>query len=40
VRSGTNRPEQQFLQGALDEVCVFGRALSAAEVKRLAGVGP
>jgi hypothetical protein len=40
AQRGVNPPEQRFLQGALDEVCVFGRALSAAEVKKLAGVAP
>jgi hypothetical protein len=40
VQRGINPADHRFLQGALDEVCVFGRALSADEVKRLAGVGP
>jgi hypothetical protein len=40
VQSSTSRPEHRFLQGALDEVCVFGRALSPGEIKKLAGVGP
>jgi hypothetical protein len=39
-RRGINPAEHRFLQGALDEVCVFGRALGPEEVRKLAGVGP
>jgi hypothetical protein len=40
ARDGINPAAHRFLQGALDEVCVFGRALRPAEIKKLAGVAP
>jgi hypothetical protein len=40
AQRGVNPAEQRFLRGALDEVCVFGRALGADEIKKLASVAP
>lgn len=37
AKEGFMPQDQRFFQGAVDEFCVFGRALSAAEIRELAG---